>query len=135
MWVLKGTEMKRFFLVILGVVVLVVVGLVLISLMWLKMDQYVASDEALGMMNNPSDGTSQVVVNDEYIFFDASVSADEALIFYGGAKVEPQAYAYLGYFLNQEGIDVYLPFFPFNMAMFDMNAAQGIMVANPEISN
>lgn len=50
-----------------------------------------------------------------------------ALIFYPGAKVEASAYAPLLHSLAANGLDVCLVKMPFYMAVFDMNAADGVM--------
>ena len=59
-------------------------------------------------------------------FFDGS-GDDCALVFYPGAKVEETAYAPLLHSLAAQGVDVFLVKMPFHLAVFGMNAADGIL--------
>jgi len=59
-------------------------------------------------------------------FFDSKES-DCALIFYGGAKVECEAYAPLMTELAQNGIDCFLIDMPFNFAIIGANKADAVL--------
>lgn len=72
-----------------------------------------------------SDGVTVTETADSY-FFDGS-GQDSALIFYGGAKVDCEAYAPLMHTLAQNGVDCFLLKLPFRMALMDSNAAQKVM--------
>lgn len=72
----------------------------------------------------PSDGVSVTETDDGY-FFDGS-GQDSALIFYGGAKVDCEAYAPLMRRLAQNGVDCFLLKLPFRMALMDSQAAQKV---------
>lgn len=56
------------------------------------------------------------------------------LIFYPGGKVEHTAYEPLMYELADQGIAAVLCEMPFNLAVFDMNAADGVKEMLPEIT-
>lgn len=56
------------------------------------------------------------------------------LIFYQGGKVQAEAYGPLILPLLDEGISIFLPDMPFNLAVFNSDAALEIMAAHPEIT-
>lgn len=58
-----------------------------------------------------------------------------AIIFYPGGKVESKAYAPLLFELAEEGFLTILVDFPFNLAVFDINAAKKVIDLYPEISD
>ena len=57
------------------------------------------------------------------------------MIFYPGGKVEAEAYAILLKGIQDAGIRVFLVEMPFNLAVFDANAAISIMEDNPMIEH
>ncbi len=57
------------------------------------------------------------------------------MIFYPGGKVESAAYAPLLTALSQKGIFCVLPQVPFHLAIFKMNAADGIQKQYPQVQN
>jgi len=57
------------------------------------------------------------------------------IIFYPGGKVEDKAYAKLCLELSEQGISVFLIKMPFNLAVFDIDAASRVRKANPQISS
>ena len=76
----------------------------------------------------------QALVSDETIvketdygwFFDGP-SAETALIFYPGAKVDEKAYAPLLHELSMKGMDVFVVDSPFDIAFFNMNGAEKVL--------
>ena len=74
--------------------------------------------------------------NDEYgrIVFEPE-GATKGLIFYPGGKVEYTAYIPLMQVCAEEGILCVLVEMPFNLAVLDVNAADGIQKEYPEIEN
>jgi len=58
-----------------------------------------------------------------------------ALIFYPGGKVEAESYAPLLRRISREGITCVLVRMPFNLAVFDVNAADRVYEILPEIKN
>ena len=64
-----------------------------------------------------------------------SENATKGLIFYPGGKVEYTAYLPLMESLAQKGILCVLVKMPFNLAVFDVNAADGIREMFPEITD
>ncbi|MBQ2793511.1 MAG: alpha/beta hydrolase [Clostridia bacterium] len=53
--------------------------------------------------------------------------AKRGLVFYGGAKVDPEAYVPLAVALAKEGIFTVIVRMPFNLAIFGINSANGVM--------
>jgi len=56
-------------------------------------------------------------------------------VFYPGGKVEAEAYALLLKDIQDAGIRVFLVEMPFNLAVFDANAAEKIIANNPNIEH
>jgi hypothetical protein len=69
-----------------------------------------------------------------YTVFEAE-GADSGFIFYPGGKVEANAYLPLMAALAERGITSVLVKMPFNLAVFDINAADGIRESFPEITS
>lgn len=66
----------------------------------------------------------EVVEEDDYFVFKPNEKLqDVGLIFYQGGKVEEEAYAPLMQLIAEKGIEVYLLKIPFNLAVFDSDAA------------
>lgn len=63
-----------------------------------------------------------------------SDNATVGIIFYPGGKVEDKAYANLCLELSQEGYSVFLVKMPFNLAVFDIDAANRVKKLNPDIT-
>jgi len=81
-----------------------------------------------------SDAT--VRVQDNLIILSPATPSDTALIFYPGAKVEYTAYLPILEKIKQScGITCILVKMPFNMAIFDTNAADKIIDQLPDIKN
>ena len=73
-----------------------------------------------------SDGTVRVSRTDYGWFFDGP-SGEETLVFYPGAKVEAAAYAPMLRLLAERGVDVCLVRMPFELAFFDIGAAENVL--------
>jgi len=56
------------------------------------------------------------------------------IIFYPGGKVEAKAYSNLCLELSQRGFNVFLVDMPFNLAVFDLDAANRVRKLNPQIT-
>jgi dienelactone hydrolase len=94
-------------------------------------DYYQADDVAGAVMQ--SDDTIRVQGN--LTILTPATPSDTALIFYPGAKVEDTAYLQILEKLRQNGITCVLVKMPFNMAIFDPNAADQVFDALPDIKN
>lgn len=95
-------------------------------------DYYRASDIAITTMKN--DTTMRI--KDKNIVLSPAKTSDTALIFYPGGKVEYTAYIPILEKIKKEtGITCILIKMPFNLAVFDINAADKVMKQFPEIKN
>lgn len=94
-----------------------------IIIIWYSSDSYAAADEAAEYL---SDETVIVRETDFGLAFDGA-GTDSALIFYPGGKVEYTAYAPLMIKIAQSGVDCFLCEMPYNLAVFDINAADRVM--------
>ena len=66
---------------------------------------------------------------------DKKLDIKKGLIFYPGGKVEATAYAPLLEKISQKGVTCVLLTMPFNLAVFDVNAADKVYGKIPDISN
>jgi len=99
------------------------------------LDYYPASYEALASLNETYDDISVEMLSDKIIF--SPIDKNEAscgLIFYPGGKVGYEAYAPLLEKCAEEGILCVLVRMPDNLAIFDKNAAEGVIELFPNVS-
>ncbi len=95
-------------------------------------DYYRADDVAIAVMQSGDD----IHVQDNLVILSPPTSSDNALIFYPGAKVEHLAYLpILEKIKDTSGITCILVKMPYNMAIFDANAAEKIIDKFPDIKN
>lgn len=99
---------------------------------WYVSDYYHADDAAVAAMSSATDivvrreGNTVAFIPDE---------AKTGFIFYPGGKVEHTAYAPLMRALAENGVLCVLVEMPLNLAVLDMNAADGIPEMYPQIDN
>ncbi|MBQ2995413.1 MAG: alpha/beta hydrolase, partial [Peptococcaceae bacterium] len=91
-------------------------------------DYYHATEAAIAVLQQSSNDTAEVIVSekDGMMVFLPRGGTDTGLIFYPGGKVEYSAYAPLLYRCAEQGITCVLVEMPGNLAVLDMNAAEGI---------
>ncbi|MTH55665.1 alpha/beta hydrolase [Bacillus mangrovi] len=79
--------------------------------------------------------TVQASEENDSLFFQPAERSEAAIgvIIYPGAKVEPEAYSYLGQELAERGIAAAIPKMPFHFAIFGANKAEAVIAAHPEI--
>jgi dienelactone hydrolase len=71
---------------------------------------------------------------DDWVTFQPSGTNKEVgIVLYPGAKVEPEAYGYLGKSLSEAGYTVGIPKFNLNLAMIEANKAEEWIKRNPSI--
>ena len=102
---------------------------------WYVNDYYHADDVALAAIADEDGGADGVTVrelSDGSVVFDAA-QPEAGLIFYPGGKVQPEAYAPLLTCLARQGITCILVKPLFNLAILDMDAADGIKEQIPGI--
>ena len=95
-------------------------------------DFYRADDVAIEIMQSDS----EISIQDNYMVLSPAAPSDTALIFYPGAKVEYIAYLPIMEKIKEScGITCILVKMPFNMAIFNSNAADNIIDKYPKIKN
>lgn len=95
-------------------------------------DYYKADDDAIAVIQNDS----AISIQDNLVILSPAIPSDTALIFYPGAKVEHIAYLPILEKIKQNcGITCILVKMPFNMAIFDANAADRIIDQFPDIKS
>ena len=95
---------------------------------------YYRADEGAIAAFSPEDGISLTVPDDGSVVF-APQNATAGLIFYPGGKVEHDAYQPLMEALAREGVLCVLVKMPFNLAVLDVNAADGMREQFPQITD
>lgn len=116
--------------VVLGIVVLLL-AVCAGAFFWYVSDYYPADDVALEVMAQDSG----ITVQDNLTILSPSVPSDTAIIFYPGAKVEAEAYLSLLDQIRQTGVTCILVHMPFHMAIFDADAAEGVMEQFPDMQH
>ena len=117
-------------LIALGVVVLLL-ALCAGAFFWYVSDYYRAEDVALDVLAQDSG----ISVQDNLTVLSPTVPSDTAIIFYPGTKVEAEAYLPLLEQIKQTGVTCILVHMPFNMAIFDADAAEDVMEQFPDIQH
>ena len=95
---------------------------------------YYRADEGAIAVFAPEDNVSVSTIDGGNVVFEPQ-NATVGFIFYPGGKVEANAYQPLMAELAREGVLCVLVEMPFNLAVFDINAADGIQEQYPEIKD
>lgn len=123
---------RKNILIVLGVLVLILA--IATSTFGYLSDAYEPQRPAIEALQSTNDVT--VIQGESYISFEPKEhNFDSGLIFYQGGKVEEEAYAPLMKSLAEKGISVYLVRMPFNLAVFNSDAAEEVIKDHEEISN
>ncbi len=109
--------------IILGVVFCLLAAFAVVTAVFLSV-VYEPDDYAYAMLE--SDGIVDVNEVDFGFFFDGP-GETEALIFYPGARVEPEAYAPLLHGIASRGVDVFVVRMPLNLAILNVDAAEKVL--------
>ena len=105
--------------------------LIIISAFLIYVSDYYHADD-ITIAAARLDGDIDISKKNGALVFDPG-NADTALIFYPGGKVEYTAYEPLMIKIAQKGILCILPKMPFNLAVFNINAADTYISEYPEI--
>ena len=114
-----------------GGAVLLILAILAGAFLWYVSDYYRAEDVALEVLAQDN-GISQ---RDSLTILSPPAPTDTAIIFYPGAKVEAEAYLPLLDQIRQTGVTCILVHMPFNMAIFDANAAEEVIAQFPEFQH
>lgn len=126
---MKSNKKKK---LLITIPVSLVVALCIIFFVYVN-DYYPASLEVDEYISSQHCGYVLAEGTDDGIIF-VPEEAKAGLIFYPGGKVEYTAYAPLLESLAEEGVMCFLMKMPFNLAVFNQNAANGIIEEYPEIT-
>ena len=118
--------------IILFVIIVLILSLVGGTAYYIN-DYYHAEETAVSLITTPKENV--VVTEENGVFTFKPQNATKGIIFYPGGKVEAKAYAPLMHSLAEEGILSVLVTMPGNLAVLDMNAADGICEQYPEIES
>ena len=97
-------------------------------------DDYRASEEAMAMIETPASEIHLIVDEEGRMIFEPE-EATAGVIFYPGGKVEAESYAPLLSALAKEGILSVLVPMPANLAVLDVDAAEGIVEHYGDVEN
>ena len=114
-----------------GGILLLILAILTGAFFWYVSDYYRAEDVALEVMAQGSG----ITVQDNLTILSPTYPTDTAIIFYPGAKVEAEAYLPLLDQIRQTGVTCILVHMPFNMAIFDADAAEEVISRFPEIQH
>lgn len=109
---------------ILGLIVAMVIG----SLVYLSI-YYKADETALALLEEEF----VVELEEGVLYLEPELESETGIIFYPGAKVEFTAYLPMMNKLREEGVAVVLLEMPFNMAFFDVDAADKVYDLVPSV--
>lgn len=96
-------------------------------------DYYPADEGAIAVFGAEENITVSVLENGNIVF--EPQNATRGFIFYPGGKVEHRAYEHLLAELARAGVLCVLVKMPFNLAVFDINASDGIQEQYPQIED
>lgn len=129
---MKANQMpRRKKWLVAGGAVLLILAILAGAFLWYVSDYYRAEDVALEVLAQDN-GISQ---RDNLTILSPTAPTETAIIFYPGAKVEAEAYLPLLDQIRQTGVTCILVHMPFNMAIFDANAAEEVIAQFPEFQH
>ncbi|MBR3789268.1 MAG: alpha/beta hydrolase [Clostridia bacterium] len=118
--------------IVFVIIIVLIVSLVGGTVYYIN-DYYKADEVAVSLITAPK--TNVIVTEENGVFTFKPQNAKTGIIFYPGGKVEAKAYAPLMHSLAEKGILSVLVTMPGNLAVLDMNAAEGICERYPEIES
>lgn len=125
-------KMKK--IIKIGLISIIAVIFIFIGGIYIYSLDYYHADESAQQIVNSDDRIKQE--GNMWVFYpDQEKNTNTGFIFYPGGKVEATAYAPLLKKLSEKGIVCILIKMPLNLAVFDINAAQGIDKKFPNIQN
>lgn len=119
---------KRFLLVILAVLIILAAAFVI----WAS-GASPATMEAKAALS--SDNDVSVTVDPWLVFKPTGAKPTTGLIFYPGGKVDPKAYSPAAHQIASQGYLVVIVPMPLNLAVFDINKAEEVIAAYPDIQH
>ena len=124
-------RIRKKYLIPLIVIPALLISIVLGFLIWAQI-YYRPTERALDYLN--SDDKVDVEVAGNIRFSPRQEIEDAGFIFYPGGKVDEKAYSYLGHEIAREGYTVIIARMPLRLAIFNTDAAAGIIEENSGIN-
>ncbi len=118
---------------IIAALTVLVLALIAGTCAWYVGDYYRADQQAIEIFA-PMNTVSTEIRNDGTMIFKPE-NATKGFIFYPGGKVEYTAYQPLMAACAEQGVLCILVEMPFNLAVLDINAAEGLQEQHPEIED
>lgn len=112
---MKKLFKSKIFLILSALLVTAIGGFII----WAQITYHSVNEPTIHLDN-------QMSVEDDWLLF-GNPNSQVGLILYPGAKVEPEAYAYLAQELAKENLFIALPHMTLNMAIFDVSKANEII--------
>lgn len=126
----KKARRKRILKRILGILLILIILLTGAFTVYVR--DYYRADETASALLTEGAGIRRA---EDHLILESPAPTDTALIFYPGGKVEYHAYLpMLKDLAARAGISVILVRMPFNLAVFDADAAAAIMASYPEFT-
>lgn len=108
--------------------------IVLFGAVWFYLNDFYKVDTE-SVNNFKTSGNYVKEVTDDNTIVVKAEGSDTGFIFYPGGKVEYTAYEPLLWACAEKGITCFMPQMPFNLAVFNVNAAEKIQSQHPEIKH
>ncbi|MBE6708503.1 MAG: alpha/beta hydrolase [Ruminococcaceae bacterium] len=122
---------KKIFIIVASIVLVIVI---LIGACAIYLGDYYRADEGAIAVFSPTENITVSTLKNGSVVFEPQ-DAIAGVVFYPGGKVEHHAYEQLMAELARKGILCVLVKMPFNLAVLDINAADGIQKKYPQIEN
>lgn len=122
---------RKIFIILISIIVVLAI---IFGACAIYLGDYYRADEGAIAVFAPEDNVSVSTIDGGNIVFEPQ-NATVGFIFYPGGKVEANAYQPLMAELARKGVLCVLVEMPFNLAVFDINAAEGIQEQYPEIED
>lgn len=118
--------------IVFAIIIVLIVSLVGGTVYYIN-DYYKADEVAVSLITAPK--TDVTITEENGVFTFKPQNATKGIIFYPGGKVQAESYAPLMQTLAENGVLSVLVTMPGNLAVLDMNAADGLQEKYPEIQS
>ena len=118
--------------IIFSIIIVLILSLVGGTVYYIN-DYYKADEVAVSLITAPK--TDITITEENGVFTFKPQNAKKGIIFYPGGKVQAESYAPLMQTLAEKGVLSVLVTMPGNLAVLDMNAADGLQEKYPEIES
>ena len=118
--------------IIFSIIIVLILSLVGGTVYYIN-DYYKADEVAVSLITAPK--TDVTITEENGVFTFKPQNATKGIIFYPGGKVQAESYAPLMQTLAENGVLSVLVTMPGNLAVLDMNAADGLQEKYPEIQS